>query len=65
VRPASDGALKATKLFDLLQRRDAFELATTFNRIRDRGLRRAVVKVLANLRGVEKPSGGDLSLLPR
>jgi hypothetical protein len=31
------------------------ELAKAFNRIRDRGLRRAVVEVLANLRGVEKP----------
>jgi hypothetical protein len=48
-------ALKGTKLFDLLQRRDAFELATAFNKIRDRGLRRAVVKVVEHLRAAEKP----------
>jgi transcriptional regulator with XRE-family HTH domain len=54
-RPASDRALHGTKLFDLLQRRDAFELATAFHKIRDRGLRRAVVKVVEHLRVAENP----------
>ena len=55
-RPASDGALKGTKLFDLLQRRDAFELATAFNKIRDRSLCRAVVKVVEHLAAASRTS---------
>ena len=53
-RPASEGALKGTKLFDLLQRRDAFELATAFSKVRDRDLRRAILKVVERLRAAEK-----------
>jgi transcriptional regulator with XRE-family HTH domain len=46
---ASGSRLKATKLFDLLQRRDAVELVTSFNKIRNRPLRRALVQVVGRI----------------
>lgn len=45
--PDSSGSgITATKLFGHLQRRDAVELVTSFNNIRDRTLRRALVAVV-------------------
>jgi transcriptional regulator with XRE-family HTH domain len=43
---ASGSQVKKTKLFDLLQRRDAVELVTAFGQIRERTLRRALVQIV-------------------
>ena len=43
---ASGPQAKRTKLFDLLQRRDAVELVTAFGNIRERPLRRALVQIV-------------------
>jgi len=38
--------IKATKLFNLLQRRDAVKLLTSFSNIRNRAIRRALLEVV-------------------
>jgi len=54
--PASGPHVKRTKLFDLLQRRDAVELVTAFGNIRERTLRRALVQIVVRL-GTQESSG--------
>lgn len=47
---------KSTKLFGLLDNRDAQQLVTAFNAIVDRKLRRTVVRMIERIRDIE-PSG--------
>ena len=46
---ASRSGIKATKLFNLLQRRDVVKLLTSFSNIRHRPLRRALLEVVESI----------------
>jgi transcriptional regulator with XRE-family HTH domain len=53
--PASGPQIEKTKLFDLLQRRDAVQLITSFGNIRDRTLRRALLQLVVQIAKPGKP----------
>lgn len=53
--PARGPQVESTKLFDLLQRRDAVQLITSFGNIRDRVLRRALLQVVVQIGQLDRP----------
>jgi transcriptional regulator with XRE-family HTH domain len=56
VRRTGQSGVSETALFELLQRRDTMRVATAFNRLRSRNLRRELVGLIEKIAGVETVS---------
>jgi transcriptional regulator with XRE-family HTH domain len=56
VQRTGQAGVSETALFDLLQRRDTLRVATAFNRLRKRSLRRELVGLIEKIAGVETVS---------